>query len=361
MKRHSHGCSHERGFGAPALLLVAAIFALWMVAPAAWAGEYHTGATLVCADCHVAHASQTHAYTSGGTWIGIGPAANGYGHLLRNEVNDLCLTCHNGGALGTGPDVFGANTGTNQDAKQGRTAGALNAAPGHLANDLGYDTPNGHTLWSSDVAPGGTFTHSASTGGLNCVDCHSQHGQTATQYRNLKGGTVTYAVVTNDSAATVYEKVAKAYGSSDVQYNEPDQTKSGYADWCKTCHTNFHSASGAGTAVGGASGGDAALAAPWTRHPQADVNIGWQPTRPYISSLTQFTSHTNKVKVMDQGHAWDGTSTTITPSCFSCHKSHGNKNAFGLIFMQGSGTTVNEEGDGGTLKDLCRQCHVQGA
>jgi hypothetical protein len=50
---------------------------------------------------------------------------------------------------------------------------------------------------------------------------------------------------------------------------------------------------------------------------------------------------------------------TVTPSCFSCHKSHGNQNGFGLIFMAGTGT-VTEEGDGGVYKSLCKQCHVQG-
>lgn len=44
----------------------------------------------------------------------------------------------------------------------------------------------------------------------------------------------------------------------------------------------------------------------------------------------------------------------------SCHKAHGNRNPFGLIFMTGTGATVTEDGDGGVYKDLCRQCHTQG-
>jgi len=51
--------------------------------------------------------------------------------------------------------------------------------------------------------------------------------------------------------------------------------------------------------------------------------------------------------------------------CLSCHKSHGNKNSFGLIYMKGVGD-VTEEGAGtgsgaGAYIDLCQQCHVQGA
>ena len=59
---------------------------------------------------------------------------------------------------------------------------------------------------------------------------------------------------------------------------------------------------------------------------------------------------------------WNGTVAdgTVTPSCMSCHKGHGNANPFGLIFMTGSGANVTENGDGGVYKDLCRQCHVQG-
>ena len=121
---------------------------------------------------------------------------------------------------------------------------------------------------------------------------------------------------------------------------------------------DFHGAGGAAN-MGGASGGDAGLAFPWLRHPTADVNIGQNAS--YISSLTQYNSHTNLVKVMiavEQlgRRRWPQTSR---PSCFSCHKSHGNKNGFGLIYMKGTGT-VTEEGDGGVYKDLCRQCHIQG-
>ena len=102
-------------------------------------------------------------------------------------------------------------------------------------------------------------------------------------------------------------------------------------------------------------------ATPWKRHPTADVNIGESGTSTtYISSLARYNTVTNKVKVMDSQGTWLGTNTTLTPSCFSCHKAHGNKNPFGLIFMNGTGTRT-EEGDGGAYKDLCRQCHSEGA
>jgi hypothetical protein len=329
-----------------------AVVVLGLAAPAG-AGDFHSGASLVCSDCHVSHYSQSHAYTVGGTTIPLG-AAGPYGHLLRNEANELCLSCHDNQSWA--PDVFGQNGGTAMN----RLAGGLNAAAGHIPNDTGYDDIDGHTLWSTDTAPGGTFND---PDGLECVDCHAQHGITS-QYRNLlnrgafTGKNVTYAVGTNDLTKDVFERSAAAYAEADVDYNEPNTTASAYGNWCGTCHTLFHGSGGSAN-MGGASGGDANLAFPWLRHPTADVNIGQNAS--FISSLTRFTGNTNRVKVMDSQGLWDGTAAdnTVTPSCFSCHKSHGNKNSFGLIFMAGTGT-VTEEGDGGIYKDLCRQCHSQG-
>jgi len=351
--RHStsHDDRMEGGNPMKRLAILVAVCLVAAFATTATAGDYHTGTSLVCSDCHIAHYSQTHNY-SGSTFpfIPLGPAGP-YTYLLRNEVNELCLTCHDGNAFA--PDVFGASAyNTN------RNAGGLNAASGHRPNDLGYDDTDGHTLWSTATAPGGTWSHD--TEGLHCTDCHAQHGS-STQYRNLlnrgtfSGKNLTYAVGTNDATKDVFERTAKGYNVANVDYNEPSTTASAYANWCQSCHTVFHGATG-GPEVGGISGGGTG----WDRHPQADVDIGAHAT--YISSLSQFNSHTNRVKVMDSQGLWDGTAAdnTVTPSCFSCHKSHGNKNGFGLIFMAGAGATVTEEGDGGVYKDLCRQCHIQG-
>jgi hypothetical protein len=339
------------------LTLIVALFAL--VPAAVQAGDYHSGTNLVCSDCHVAHYSQSHVYNPGDfPPVPLGTAGP-YKHLLRNEDNELCLTCHD--SKPWAPDVFGVNGGSAGN----RLAGGLSAAAGSpRANDTGYDDIDGHTLWSTAAAPGGTFANAT---GLKCVDCHSQHGS-LTQYRNLRtstsatntffGKNLTYAVTTNDPTKDVFERAATSYKEQDVDYNEPTTTASAYGNWCAACHPTYHGAGGA-TNMGGASGGDAGLAFPWLRHPTADVNIGQNAT--YISSLTQYNSHTNLVKVMSPSNNWTApVAAGVTPTCFSCHKSHGNKNGFGLIYMKGTGT-VTEEGDGGVYKDLCRQCHIQGA
>lgn len=345
------------------IVIVASVGVLCAFATPAVAGDWHSGASLICSDCHLMHGSQQHAYSPGGIFAAVGPNAP-YEYLLRNEINDLCLTCHDNQSFA--PDVFGANGGVAMN----RRAGGLNAEPAHRANDTGYETMDGHTLWSTETAPGGTFTNAD---GLHCTDCHAQHGNQPAQYRNLRTSTsatnkffgkdLTYATGTNDPTKGVYQRVLRGYADADIDYNEPSTTNSQMGNWCSACHTNYHGTGGSAN-MGGASGGDpaASSATAWHRHPTADVNIGWAAARPHYSSLTQFNSHANRVKVMDSQGLWDGTATdnTVTPSCFSCHRSHGTKNGFSLIYMAGTGTVTEEGDDGTTLKELCRQCHIQG-
>lgn len=346
-----------------------------------FAGDYHTSGSLKCAQCHVMHASQSHEYLTTDDYEPIGAGAP-YEGLLRNRVNDMCLACHDTRIGGHNSDVFGANT----DGEI-RQSGGLNidpAAGSPWTNDAGYEPRDGHTLYSTEVAPGGTFSN---PNGLNCVDCHMPHGHIATQYRNLwtsstpgdkfLGKAVTYQQggATIDKTKDVYESGRLAHGVNSVWFNEPNANASAYGAWCQSCHTDFHGAGGS-AAMGGQSGGWT-FASPvgWERHPTADVNIGHQVGADFVSSLTRYSGLTNKVKVMS-GSATVATSADwatadATPSCFSCHKGHGNQNSFGLIMMAGTGT-LSEEGDtdGMTLAwsgarpnqtlPLCQQCHIQG-
>lgn len=342
------------------LMLVLVAVALGGLATVAMAGDFHVGTSLVCSDCHVAHYSQSHDYTVGGTvFPPLGPSGP-YDNLLRNDVNDLCLSCHDGKAWA--PDVFGIGTGGTV-----RQAGALNADPTKRTNDVGYDVTSGHTLWSTSMPPGSSgSSYVPAADGLECTNCHAQHGSAA-QYRNLlnrgifNGDTLTYAFGTNDLTKDVFEVSAADYNTADVNFNEPNTHDSHYGRWCSACHTQFHGAGGSAN-MGGLSGGvTSSNATPWHRHPDADVDIGESgASATYISSLSRFNGLTNNVKVMDPTGQWNHTSANVTPSCFSCHKGHGNKNPFGLIFMAGTGT-VTEEGDGGQYRDLCRQCHTEGS
>jgi hypothetical protein len=344
---------------------------------AALAGDYHAGATLPCYDCHNMHYSQTHDYTtdiSPFPQLSLTGGPNDY--LLRRPVNELCLGCHDNAPFA--PDVMGANL-VPTDLRQ---SGGLNWAAGHGTNDAGYEEGDGHSLHSLITPPGYSGgTYDPGPEGLTCTNCHAQHG-IATQYRNLlnrgafTGKTFNYATTINDETKGVFQRAARAYSPADVDFNEPSPTASQYGDWCKTCHVDFHGAGGSAN-MGGVSGGYSATfgADPWKRHPTADVNIGSKTSTgtnaTHVSSLIQYNSHpaTNRVKVMMKNSAWNNAvivdADSPTPTCVSCHKAHGNKNSFGLIFMGGAGT-VTEEGDNGATQlngakyiSLCRNCHAQ--
>jgi hypothetical protein len=329
------------------------------------AGDYHRGTTLNCAECHVMHSSQQHGLNSngGGNFTTIGPAPGTYDYLLRNEVNELCLTCHDNQTFA--PDVLEENGGTQPTT--GRQAGALNN--GSSSN---YFHADGHTLGSTDVAPGGTFSNA---NGLECTDCHAAHGRGTTPvsnpYRNLRttntatsvAWSMSYTVGVADPTKDVYEANASGsdhYDVGNVNFYERSQDSSMYGQVCQACHIDFHgnaSSSNMRNQLGPAG-------TEWLRHPTAGANVG--ALGGGHSSLTVFKNKLYRPKVMSasgdwgtQGVAWAAAPADLSPSCFSCHKGHGNKRSFGLIYPTGN-APISEEGDGTLYKELCKACHTQG-
>ena len=165
---------------------LSAAVAFLVLAPSAMAGDYHKNATLSCQQCHIMHYSQSHGYNPDGSGFFSNPGAGGPFHfLLRDEVNDLCLACHDNNSIA--PDVLGA-------ANLGNEPGSVRQA-GYL-NRLGIEglEPTGHTLDTLATAPGSNPPWKAEDEngvgeGLNCINCHHQHGSaggTNNAYRNLK-------------------------------------------------------------------------------------------------------------------------------------------------------------------------------
>lgn len=351
--------------------ILSAALALLPVALAtpATAGDYHNGLTLRCSQCHIMHFSQSHGYNANGTGDYMNPYAGGpFEFLLRAQPNDLCLSCHDNNAIA--PDVLGAaNTGNEPSAV--REAGYLNrlgiegfSATGHTIDDLST-APGSSPAWKPEDANGAGH-------GLRCINCHAEHGSAGSgnpsggSYRNLKNGVgnvssglyVSYnkgTPGTNDLTKAVFQRQALTYDESAMDFNEPDNTNSRLGNWCGGCHTNFHGQPG-GTQVGGVpylAGYEAFI-----RHPDAGVNIG--QVGGGHSSLTLYNAHTNKVKVMSEVGVWSPAGADVTQTCISCHKAHGNGNAFGLIYRSGTGTkTENGDTNGIQLEHLCGQCHVQ--
>lgn len=346
--------------------------ALALCAAAARAGDFHDGTTLNCSDCHVVHLSSLPGAERADGDLGrvleaLGPQAAALvdGELLKPDVNELCLSCHDDNARA--PDVVGHDLGS--QAGRVRQAGSLNRL------GLG-STSTGHTLGSLDDAPGSNppwrpEDENGAGGGLNCLNCHAHHGRLQTgadTYRNLRpdagrhgpgGAPVTYNHDTpgaNNLARDVFVRRTRDYDEAAVDFNEPNARDSAMGRWCAGCHDQLHGAPGS-TNMGGRTLDRGYVA--FLRHPTAGVDIGgvggeW-------SSLRVFGSRRNRVKVMSSTGQWDPPAPDATPTCISCHKAHGNNNAFGLVYRSGEGR-LSEDGDGGGegLQSLCGQCHVQG-
>jgi hypothetical protein len=383
-------------------VLLVAVAALAGLANLAVAGDYHVGRLLICSDCHIAHGSQTHGYATDAdtTWVGPHAADPPYPYLLRGEtVNNACLNCHDGKM--NIPDVLMAGT---NPPLHGRSAGALNlpsASSGHgYSPDGVYTEGMGHTLWSPKSPPGAKAgSPPIGTEGLECSDCHRVHG--SKYFRNMMGDVlgssstfidpawfgveVTYDISptpVTGSTAWVLEKSALNYDNDNVQYLEPVTSQSMYGEWCGVCHGNFH---------GNATDADILQGTHIVRHPTAGVDIA-VPATGNQSWLN--TDATHRLKVMSATGQWAASTNQagLTPSCFTCHKSHGNANRFGLVFVLPRGddaasaappssptvaipagstipavlaaltrsATMTEQGDGGQYRDMCRNCHGMG-
>jgi hypothetical protein len=350
------------------------------------AGDFHEGATLNCSDCHIVHVAER-LQVEGEPAAGLLPASKGLTGaqlagrvlkgpveingvvvkpgLLKEDINDLCLSCHDNSLKAT--DVLGPNLGSsNGDVRQ---AGSLNRT------GISGQHATGHTLDSLREAPGSDPPWNAEDEngagkGLNCVNCHMAHGgiDGPSSYRNLRAdaggntgaeGLVTYnqgAPGVNDPTRDVFVRQALSYDESAVDFNEPDPADSAMGRYCAGCHSTFHGTPGIDANIGGTATGAGYTA--FLRHPTAGVNIGqvggeW-------SSLATYASRTNRVTVMSEVGVWDPPGPDVTLTCISCHKAHGNQNAFGLIYRSGVGTPT-EEGDtgGDRLEHLCGQCHGQ--
>jgi hypothetical protein len=363
------------------------VVALGSLATVAMAGDYHVGTTLVCSDCHVMHGSKQHTSGSADTTYTFPYAEGPYHKLLRGEtVNNVCLGCHDGQTAI--PDVLCDNS-ASALTPHGRRAGALNAATNaYGVNNTGsYTADDGHSLFSEDLPPGnvggvgavGSNAALIGAEGLECTSCHGAHGNK--YYRNMngykstatpptyipaqwQGKEVTYQIGgTPMDTAWVYEALPHNYDDTNINYQEPDPNRSAYGEWCGTCHGSFHGKPG-DTYIG-PSGNE-------VRHPTAGVDMDSSTVKKWANSTAA-----NRLKVMSKNGNWGVTSAAafageqFTPSCFTCHKSHGNQNPFGLVFVYtnasngpaangNAAAAITEEGNGGKLRDMCRNCHGQG-
>jgi doubled CXXCH motif protein len=307
-------------------VLALAVIVLFAALPAR-AGEYHFGETLVCEECH----ARVDGLTADQ-------------HPLKGASADqVCLSCHDG-KPGI-PDVRGEDVNVGSGPRQ---AGAL------TTGGAGYEHWKGHTLGSSQSPPGGAWPGGETM--LRCVSCHSPHGNA--NYRNLGGvipnpPRITYTVSTRAANTTdvridlpgvppVGARLAAGfYNATRVYYNQVSPQASPYGAFCAACHGEFHGVARTG------------MRSPFRRHPSEGV--GMPP-----GYVMRYNTHTNRVSLMAANNGAMAMATrTATPSCMTCHRAHGNRNAFGLIYMKATGIITEQGVEGGRLNDLCGQCHVE--
>jgi len=273
------------------------------------AGDWHNASQLACTDCHTMHNSQR------GQTMRYDKQPSPSPRLLRHATGlSLCVYCHDGGNPNA-PDVISPVT------------YASDPAGGFFANSVGQPPDFGHKLGIPLPAPGSPDLEMT----LTCASCHDVHGNS--NYRNLllnppgSGSTGNLTVVVNQTNKANGTNRAQVYVPANLRY------KSGMAEWCKSCHPDFH----------GKSEGAEGTQSPWLRHPQGKQISG--------SNNVDFTSWSGTVanRVPVQTPMDD-----VIPSsddqvfCLSCHKAHGSAKRASLIFV-----------DGVTLNSTCQQCHNQ--
>jgi predicted CXXCH cytochrome family protein len=282
-----------------------ALFALLALARPSPGGDFHSGESLACSDCHTMHNSlggQPMRYDASGA-----PAQK----LLRHATAlTLCVYCHDG-SNPNAPDVV--------------------APVSYLPDTAGgffprvYDQPSGtaHVLGAAPVVPpGGTQSMT-----LTCVTCHEPHGGPG--WRNLKVD----PLKTGATNLVVADELVKPDGFNAVQVYAPSNVtyKSGFSTWCGTCHGDFH----------GRSAAQEGTSSPWLRHPQDQtLATARNVDLPYWN-----TALANRIPV-------ESPNDNLVPSnddrvfCLSCHKAHGSANRAATIFA-----------DGASLTSTCQQCH----
>jgi hypothetical protein len=311
---------------------------LWLSLAPALAHGFHE--RLACGTCHLRMAGVE------------GPA-----RLVGRDETPLCLECHQG--RDNVPDVMhGGRARRAGDA--GRPAGGLNRVGDDPTLAGGYGEGTGHTLGSSAPPPG--FDRGW-RGPLTCKSCHAVHANG--RYRHLGPDPYLRTPAYVEFARSVYDlsalPVARrapdalpgdvlsgvdvlvpdlAYAAdpanAPVFAAAPEGTHLGSAmdRFCASCHPLFHGEEN--TAIPG--GRD------FVRHPTGGVPIAGA-ARDGLDRAAQ----PPRVSWRD--------ARTAEVGCLTCHRAHGSRHAYGLVWWDRDASGNGEDGAGGTPESLCLTCH----
>jgi len=320
------------------LAATALVFLLLTLVTSVNSGNWHVGPSLNCADCHLQHSSEDAQPVSGGPFSTL---------LLKNTVNELCLSCHDGSDPAA-PDVLNP-VGMYSGESPGESAAGF-------LDGIGLLNARGHDLAVSAATPLSTFS---SARDLHCGHCHNVHGNA--NYRNLladpaeSGDTIiieegiqVFTQVRPDVPPAISASIA-AYSRSNVGYKE------NLTQWCVSCHdrlaTNLSASAEAHfmahpSDVALNSGGLDAHAD--AQHWVAGTGEGF----PSASNPGEGIHRLPHLSPTATDHASATTAAeTDRVFCMSCHKAHGGAYQSSLLWP-------NEEG-GSNFIAGCQQCHNQ--
>jgi hypothetical protein len=258
---------------------------------------------------------------------------------VRNDL-EFCLRCHDGRT--TVSDVM-------HDAIQLRAAGSLDPAVGRAAGALnfigdrdrdGYAEWDGHTIGSLAAPPGYLGEWPKGTP-LTCRSCHSVHPNG--RYRQL--GADPY--LRDADYAALARSLFPPEGSGSMALERADRFPFGLEidaavnSVCLACHGAMHEVTGASTRRW------SDRTTTYRKHPASGVALGPE-TKARFETLAQ------PLRAI-----WRDPETPQV-GCVTCHRAHGTRNPFGLVYWDPASTANGEDGAGRSFAGLCLSCHAVG-
>lgn len=327
--------------------MTAALILIILMAPATTQASF----TVVCATCHVMHASQA--------GVDLTPRAA--------LLNDSCLGCHTGANNGLNyipyVSTVGATTLANSLAGGNFKFAGDNAHFGHNPVGVGGAAIVSPPGWNDSgfAANGQVGTTPTWTSQLTCDGtwgCHGTHDQSGVfgSHHHNSGGQLNNPT----TVATSYRLLnqIKGYEDDDWQFETAVDTNIYYgvargtdtttdtstlSYLCAECHGLFHSG------VGAEGVADALFASPWIRHP-VDISMpltgefaGYNAYRADAPVASDTVPATSTINVGGAGGR--------IVMCLSCHQAHATPNYAILRW--------DYRGAGSTWTNGCSYCHTE--
>ncbi|OFX17076.1 MAG: hypothetical protein A2Z18_00280 [Armatimonadetes bacterium RBG_16_58_9] len=271
----------------------------------------------------------------------------------------LCLSCHDG-TDPRAPDIISSGTAANPSnvvatpytSKYGSSAGFFQG------DYLAAANPGGH-----DLRPGVTITAPLSTGysksgGLVCSDCHDVHG--SANYRNLvpdpnPNHPGSYELVLNRQIRentpvnTQNPNPVVAYDTANVSF----YVQNNISAWCADCH-DLLDQNANGTSPAHFRGHPSDVQLLGTGY-HTDV-ANW--SSPGIEAQTGFgldvgdmSGGIPRLRYGSPTGSNTSAGSSDTVFCLSCHKAHGSKNEYGMVWPYHREGLDSYSG--------CQQCHFK--